>query len=31
MRLEDMKKDIPENIQTPVEVIKEKVKEFLKL
>ena len=27
----DMEKDIPENIQTPVEVIKEKVKEFLKL
>lgn len=27
----DMGKDIPENIQTPVEVIKEKVKEFLKL
>ena len=27
----DMEKDIPENVQTPVEVIKEKVKEFLKL
>lgn len=27
----DMEKDIPENIQTPIEVIKEKVKEFLKL
>ena len=27
----DLEKEVPERIQTPVEVIKEKVKEFLKL
>ena len=27
----DLEKEVPERIQTPLEVIKEKVKEFLKL